>query len=392
MRLSFDRVASIEDLRALARRRVPAPFFEYLESGSFQELTLRRNRLALDQLALRQRVMVDVSNRKLASDLLGERVTMPVALAPVGLCGAVRANGEILSCRAAQAFGVPFCLSTNALLSIEDVAESVAGPFWFQLYLVRDRGFSAELIERAKKAGCTALVLTMDLHVEGTRYADMHNGLGIPPSLTARNLWSVISHPRWALGMLRSKRWSFGNYAGRVDPSHISEMAELVKSQLDPSFDARSLEWVRKLWPGKLIVKGILDVEDARIAVDAGADAVLVSNHGGRQLDSAPSTVSALPAIVEAVGSRVEIFVDGGIRSGLDVLKFLALGARGCFIGRAYLYGLGAFGQKGVTKTLEILREELDVAMALTGTTDIQALPSGTVFAAAEASIDSQPE
>lgn len=392
MRLSFDRVASIEDLRALARRRVPAPFFEYLESGSFQELTLRRNRLALDQLSLRQRVMVDVSNRKLASDLLGERVTMPVALAPVGLCGAVRANGEILSCRAAQAFGVPFCLSTNALLSIEDVAESVAGPFWFQLYLVRDRGFSAELIERAKKAGCTALVLTMDLHVEGTRYADMHNGLGIPPSLTARNLWSVISHPRWALGMLRSKRWSFGNYAGRVDPSHISEMAELVKSQLDPSFDARSLEWVRKLWPGKLIVKGILDVEDARIAVDAGADAVLVSNHGGRQLDSAPSTVSALPAIVEAVGSRVEIFVDGGIRSGLDVLKFLALGARGCFIGRAYLYGLGAFGQKGVTKTLEILREELDVAMALTGTTDIQALPSGTVFAAAEASIDSQPE
>lgn len=392
MSLPFARVASIEDLRSLARRRVPAPFFDYLESGSFQELTLRRNRLALDRLALRQRVMVDVSSRTLASDMLGESVTMPVALAPVGLCGAVRANGEILSCRAAQLFGVPFCLSTNALLSIEDVAESVAGPFWFQLYLVRDRGFSAELIDRARKAGCTALVLTMDLHVEGTRYADVHNGLGIPPSLTARNLWSIVSHPRWALGMVRSKRWSFGNYAGRVDPAHIREMAELVKGQLDPSFDARSLEWVRKLWPGKLIVKGILDAEDARIAVDSGADALLVSNHGGRQLDSAPSTVSVLPGIVEAVGSRVEIFVDGGIRSGLDVLKFLALGARGCFIGRAYLYGLGAFGQKGVTKALEILRDELDVAMALTGTIDVRALASETVFPAAEANIDSQPE
>lgn len=382
MRLPLDRVASIEDLRAQARRRVPKPFFDYLESGSFQELTLRRNRHALDGLALRQRVMEDVSRRKLSATMLGEQVAMPVALAPAGLCGAIRANGEILSCRAAQAFGVPFCLSTNALLSIEDVAESVAKPFWFQLYLTRDRGFSAELIERAKATHCTALVLTMDLHVEGTRYADVHNGLGVPPELTFRNLWSILSHPRWAVGMLRSKRWSFGNYAGRVNPSDIGKMAELVKNQLDPSFDAKSLEWVRKLWPGKLIVKGILDSEDAQIATGAGADAVLVSNHGGRQLDSAHATAVALSEIVRTVGERTEVFVDSGIRSGLDLLKFLALGARGCFIGRAYLYGLGAFGQAGVEKALEILRDELDIAMALTGTTDVEAVSPELVSAA----------
>jgi len=300
----------------------------------------------------------------------GERVAIPVALGPVGMCGAVWSNGEILACRAAQEFGIPFCLSTNALLSIEDVAESVAKPFWFQLYLEKDRGFSRELLERAKAVGCPVLVLTMDLHVEGTRYADVHNGLGVPPRLTLANIWSIITRPSWSLAMLHSKRWSFGNYAGRLQSGNVSEMAELVKSQLDSSFDAKTLEWVRSLWPGKLIVKGILDAEDARMAVDAGADAILVSNHGGRQLDSAPSTAIALPQIVEAVGDRVEVYADSGVRSGLDVLKFLGLGARACFVGRAYVYGLGAYGQPGVTKALEILREELDAAMALTGITD----------------------
>jgi L-lactate dehydrogenase (cytochrome) len=364
-----DTIASIEDLRIRARRRVPRPFFDYVESGSFEELTLRRNRADLDALEFRQRVMSDVSALDLTTTMLGERVTMPVALAPVGLCGAVWSNGEILSCHAAQRFGIPFSLSTNAVLSIEDVAENVDRPFWFQLYLTRDRGFSEELIQRAKAAGCSALILTMDLHVEGTRYRDVHNGLGIPPKLTAANIWSVASRPRWAFGMLRSKRWSFGNYAGRSDPANLKQMAQLIREQLDPSFDRSSLEWVRRLWPGKLIVKGILDAEDARIAIDCGADAILISNHGGRQLDGATSTAAILPEIVHAVGDRAEVFVDSGVRSGLDVLRFLALGARACFIGRAYLYGLGAYGEQGVVKTLELIAAELSVAMALTGVT-----------------------
>ena len=375
MRKPLDSIASIADLRAKAHKRVPFPFMDYVENGAFAELTLERNRRDLDAIELRQRVMCDVSKRKLETRMLGERVAMPVALAPVGLCGGVWPNGEILSCRAAQEFGVPFSLSTNALLSIEDVAKSVAAPFWFQLYLTRDRGFSEELINRANAANCSALILTMDLHVEGTRYRDLHNGLGIPPRLTAANIWSIVSHPRWAFRMLGSKRWTFGNYKGRVNPADIKEMAKLVKAQLDSSFDHRTLQWVRGLWPGKLIVKGILDADDARIAVDCGADAVLVSNHGGRQLDSASSTAAILPEIVDAVGDRTELFVDGGVRSGLDVLKFLGLGAKACFIGRAYLYGLGAFGEAGVGKALEILRDELDTAMALAGVTDASAVP-----------------
>jgi L-lactate dehydrogenase (cytochrome) len=296
------------------------------------------------------------------------------------MCGAVWSNGEILSCRAAHDFGIPFSLSTNALLSIEDVRSSVDRPFWFQLYLEKDRGFSKELIERAKAAGCPVLILTMDLHVEGTRYVDAHNGLGMPPRLTPANIWSILSNPAWAFAMLHSKRWTFGNYAGKIKSGNVAEMAELVKSQLDSSFDVKTLEWVRSLWPGKLIVKGILDPDDARMAVDAGADAILVSNHGGRQLDSAPSTAAALPSIVEAVGDRVEVYADSGIRSGLDVLKFLGLGARACFIGRAYLYGLGAYGQPGVTKALDILKEELSVAMALTGVTDVAKVPRGIIL------------
>jgi L-lactate dehydrogenase (cytochrome) len=375
-----DTIVSIEDLRRRAHRRVPKPFIEYVEAGSFAEVTLRENRRDLESIRFRERVMCDVSDRKLETTMLGEKVAMPVALGPVGMCGAIWSNGEILSCRAAHDFGVPFALSTNALLSIDDVAESVERPFWFQLYLEKDRGFSEHLIDRAKAIGCPVLILTMDLHVEGIRYSDAHNGLGAPPKLTPANIWSIVSNPSWALAMLHSKRWSFGNYADRVKSGNVKEMAELVRSQLDASFDRKTLEWVRSLWPGKLIVKGILDVEDAKAAVGAGADAILVSNHGGRQLDSAPSTASVLPQIVEAVGDRTEVYVDSGIRSGLDVLKFLGLGARGCFIGRSYIYGLGAFEQTGVTRALEIIREELSIAMALVGITDASKVPGDIIL------------
>ena len=380
MSLIPDRIASIEDLRLQAHRRVPRPFMDYVEAGSFSEITLRENRSDLDSIRFRERVMVDVSDRKLEATMLGEKVAMPVALGPVGMCGAIWSNGEILSCRAAHDFGVPFALSTNALLSIDDVAESVDRPFWFQLYLEKDRGFSEHLIDRAKAVGCPVLILTMDLHVEGIRYIDAHNGLGAPPKVTAANIWSIASHPRWALAMLHSKRWSFGNYADRVKSGNVKEMAELVRSQLDDSFDAKTLKWVRKLWPGKLLVKGILNPDDAKVAVDCAADAILISNHGGRQLDSASSTASMLPRIVETVGDKTEVYVDSGVRSGLDVLKFLGLGARGCFIGRSYIYGLGAYGQAGVTKALEILREELSVAMALTGVTDARKIPRDIIL------------
>ncbi len=375
-----DRIASIEDLRREAHRRVPGPFMDYVEAGSFSQITLRENRRDLESIRFREKVMADVSKRNLATTMLGHDVTMPLALGPVGMCGAIWSNGEILACRAAHDFGIPFALSTNALLSIDDVAEGVERPFWFQLYLEKDRGFSKCLIERAHAVGCPVLILTMDLHVEGIRYVDAHNGLGAPPKLTPANIWSIVSHPRWAFAMLHSKRWSFGNYAQRVQSGSVKEMAQLVRSQLDPSFDRKTLEWVRSLWPGKLIVKGILDVEDAKIAVDSGADAVLVSNHGGRQLDSAPSTAAVLPGIVEAIGDRTEVYVDGGVRSGLDILKFLGLGARGCFCGRSYIYGLGAYGQAGVTRALEILSEELGIGMALTGITDVRNVPPELVL------------
>jgi L-lactate dehydrogenase (cytochrome) len=380
MRKAPGTIASIEDLRKRAHARVPKPFMDYLESGSFSQITLRENRRDLDAIRFRERVMFDVSNRKLETTMLGEKVSIPVAIGPTGMCGAVWSNGEILSCRAAHEFGIPFSLSTNALLSIEDVRGSVDRPFWFQLYLEKDRGFSKDLLERAKAAGCPVLILTMDLHVEGTRYCDVHNGLGVPPKLTPANIWSIVSHPHWAFAMLHSKRWSFGNYAGKVKSGNVKEMAELVKSQLDSSFDLKTLEWVRSLWPGKLIVKGIMDVEDAKMALGVGADAILVSNHGGRQLDSAPSTASILTSIVDAVGDETEVYVDSGVRSGLDVLKFLGLGARACFIGRAYLYGLGAYGQAGVTKALDILKDELSIAMALTGVTDVTKVPRNIIL------------
>jgi L-lactate dehydrogenase (cytochrome) len=380
VRKAPDTIASIEDLRKRAHARVPKPFMDYMEAGSFSEITLRENRRDLDSIRFRERVMFDVSNRKLETTMLGEKVRIPVAIGPTGMCGAIWSNGEILSCRAAHDFGIPFSLSTNALLSIEDVRNAVDRPFWFQLYLEKDRGFSKDLLERASKAGCPVLILTMDLHVEGTRYCDKHNGLGVPPKLTPANIWSIVSHPHWAFAMLSSRRWSFGNYAGKVKSGNVKQMAELVKSQLDSSFDLKTLEWVRSLWPGKLIVKGILDVEDAKMAVKAGADAVLVSNHGGRQLDSAPSTASVLASIVDAIGDKAEVYVDSGVRSGLDVLKFLGLGARACFIGRAYLYGLGAYGQAGVSKALEILEDELSIAMALTGVTDVTRVPRDIIL------------
>ncbi|MEZ0167599.1 L-lactate dehydrogenase [Microvirga sp. TS319] len=371
----WDAIANIEDLRELARNRVPKTFFEYVEAGSYDEITLGANRSALDALELRQQVMVDVSSRVQATTIVGQPVSLPVALAPAGLTGAVYPNGEIHAAQAAEAFGVPFCLSTMSVCSIEDVAAAVAKPFWFQLYLMKDRGFSQSLIERAHAARCPVLVLTMDLHVEGQRTADVHNGLGIPPRLTLTNILDIAKHPRWAFGMVRSKEYTFGNLKDAIRNSgNLGILSEWVKQQFDPSFDRSDLEWVRKLWPGKLIVKGILDPQDAEIAVAAGADAVLVSNHGGRQLDGAPSTVEAFPPIRDAVGDRTELLFDSGIRSGLDVLKALALGARACFIGRAYLYGLGARGKVGVCKALSLISEELDTGMALTGVTDVKAV------------------
>ena len=369
---SWDAVATIEDLRQIAKRRVPRTFFEYVEAGSYNELTRRANRADLDALQLRQRVTVDVSSRTQATTIVGEPASMPVALAPAGLTGSMYPNGEIDAARAAEKFGVPFCLSTMSVCSIEDVAGAVEKPFWFQLYLMKDRGFSRSLIERAKTARCPVLVLTMDLHVEGQRTPDVHNGLGIPPRLTVANVIDIALHPRWAFGMLRSKEHTFGNLKDAIkNAGNLGAMSEWVKHQFDPSFDWHDVEWVRKLWPGKLIVKGILDPEDARIAVKAGADAVLVSNHGGRQLDGAPSTTAAFPAIREAVGDQTELLFDSGVRSGLDVLKALGLGARACFVGRAYLYGLGAGGEEGVRKALTIVSEELDTGMALTGQTDV---------------------
>jgi L-lactate dehydrogenase (cytochrome) len=375
---------NIEDLRLAASRKVPKPFFEYVENGSYDELTLRANRRDLDAIRFRQRVMLNVSERRHGGTMLGEPVTIPLALAPTGLCGSMCADGEIKAARAAQRFGVPFCLSTMSVASIEDVAAKVERPFWFQLYLMKDRSISESLIDRAKAARCSALVLTMDLHVEGQRNRDVKNGLGIPPKLTPANIWSIVSHPGWALPMLRASEWTFGNLKGEVkNAGDLGELAQWVKSQFDPSFDWHTIDWVRERWGGKLIVKGILDADDAKLAVKAGADAVLVSNHGGRQLDGAASTASQLPAIRDAIGgAKAELWADSGIRSGQDVLKFLAMGASACMIGRAYLYGLGAAGEDGVTRALELIRDEMDVAMALTGLTDAAKVPPDLILGA----------
>jgi len=329
---------NIEDLRVQARRKIPRAIFDYADRGSYDERTIKRNRTDLDAIQLRQRVMIDVSDRTLESTMLGEKVAMPLAIAPTGLTGLFHADGEILGARAARTAGVPFTLSTMSICSIEDVAEALGTPFWFQLYVMRDRGFSRSLVERAIQAKCSALVLTLDLQIQGQRHRDIKNGLSVPPKPTLANILNMATKPAWGLKLLRAKRRSFGNLADRVPGGDsLTTLSQWIAGQFDPSLSWKDVAWIREIWPGKLILKGILDVEDARIAQDTGADALVVSNHGGRQLDGAMSSIAALPAIVEAVGDRIEVLFDGGVRSGQDVLKALALGARGCMIGKAWL-------------------------------------------------------
>ena len=363
----------IEELRRAAARKVPRAFFDYAEAGSYGEGTLRANRADLERIKLRQRVLVDVSQRDLATTIMGERVSLPLALAPIGLCGMQYGDGEILACRAAQAAGIPFTLSTMSICSIEDVAQAVDKPFWFQLYVMKDRGFIRALIERAAAAKCSALMLTVDLQVLGQRHCDVRNGMTVPPQIKFANIIDIATKPAWALSVLRGKRKTFGNLAGHVrGMEDVRSLAQWTAGQFDPSLSWKDVEWIRGLWPGTLVLKGLLDVEDAKRAAKTGAAALVVSNHGGRQLDGAMSSISALPKIVDAVGSEIEIMFDGGIRSGQDIMRALALGARSCMIGRAYLYGLGAGGEAGVARAIEILRNELDVTMALTGTSSIK--------------------
>jgi L-lactate dehydrogenase (cytochrome) len=370
-------ITCIEDLRQLARRRVPRAFFDYADRGSYAEETLRANREDLLRLKLRQRVLVDVSQRDLSTTIVGEPASLPLSLGPIGLCGMQRGDGEILSARAAQAAGIPFTLSTMSICSIEDVAAAVDKPFWFQLYVMRDRGFVRALIERAIAAKCSALVLTIDLQVLGQRHADVKNGMTVPPEIRIKNVLDVMTKPSWAISVLRGKRRNFGNLAGHVKGMEsVNKLSHWIAGQFDPALNWRDVDWVRSIWPGKLILKGVLDVEDARSAAKSGAAALVVSNHGGRQLDGAPSTISALPKIVDAVGSDIEVMFDGGIRSGQDVLRALALGARSCMLGRAYIYGLGAAGQAGVAKAIDLIRQELDVTMALTGTRRVAEIDS----------------
>jgi L-lactate dehydrogenase (cytochrome) len=366
-------ITCIEDLRQLAQRRVPRMFYDYADSGSWTEGTYRANSADFQAIKLRQRVAVNMENRSTATTMVGQRVAMPVAIAPTGLTGMQHADGEILAAKAAEKFGVPFTLSTMSICSIEDVRAHTKAPFWFQLYVMRDRDFIERLIERAKAAQCSALVLTLDLQILGQRHKDIKNGLSAPPKPTIANLINLMTKPRWCLGMLGTPRRQFGNIVGHVKGvENMGSLSEWTAKQFDPQLSWADVEWIKKRWGGKLILKGIQDVEDARLAVASGADALIVSNHGGRQLDGAESSIHALPAIVEAVGSQIEVHMDGGIRSGQDVLKAWALGARGTYIGRAFLYGLGAMGEAGVTKALEIIHKELDLTMAFTGHTQLQ--------------------
>jgi L-lactate dehydrogenase (cytochrome) len=365
---------TIGDLKEIARKRIPKAIFDYADGGSYEERTLRRNAADLDSMSFRQRVMVDVSDIGLATSLVGTPVSMPLAIAPTGLAGFFHADGEILGARAAAAFGIPFCLSTMSICSIEDVRASTEQPFWFQQYLMRDRGFNQELIDRAIAAACSALMLTLDLQVLGQRHRDPRNGLTIPPRVTLRNAFDLATKPTWALGVLFGKRRTFGNLAGRIGgASGIRTLAEWTATQFDPTANWRDVEWVRSRWPGKLVLKGVLDAEDAKLALAAGADAIVVSNHGGRQLDGAPSTITALPRIVEAIAGRCEVYFDGGIRSGQDLAKALALGARAGLIGKSFLFALAAGGEAGVTRALTIIRDELKITLALTGTSGVSA-------------------
>lgn len=366
-------ITQIEDLRVLARKRVPRMFYDYADSGSWTEGTYRANEADFARIKLRQRVAVNMEGRSTATTMAGAEVRMPVALAPTGLTGMQHADGEILAAQAAEAFGVRFTLSTMSICSIEDVRAHTKGPFWFQLYVMRDRGFIERLIERARAAGCDALVLTLDLQILGQRHKDLKNGLSAPPKLTLPNIVNMMTKPRWCLGMLGTRRRQFGNIVGHVQGvTDMGNLSAWTAQQFDPRLNWGDVEWIKKRWGGRLILKGIQDVEDARLAADSGADALIVSNHGGRQLDGAQSSIEALPAIATEVGSRIEVHMDGGIRSGQDVLKAVALGARGTYIGRAFLYGLGAMGREGVTRTLEIIHKELDLTMAFCGRTRIE--------------------
>jgi L-lactate dehydrogenase (cytochrome) len=366
-------ITNIEDLRVLAQKRVPRMFYDYADSGSWTEGTYRANESDFQKIKLRQRVAVNMEGRTTRSQMIGRDVAMPVAIAPTGLTGMQHADGEILAARAAEKFGIPFTLSTMSICSIEDVAARTTAPFWFQLYVMKDRAFIERLIDRAKAANCGALVLTLDLQIIGQRHKDLKNGLSAPPKMTLANILNLMTKPRWGLGMLGTPRRQFGNIVGHVSGvENMGSLSEWTAKQFDPALNWGDVEWIKKRWGGKLILKGIQDAEDAHIAVQSGADALIVSNHGGRQLDGAPSSISALPAIVDAVGSQIEVHMDGGIRSGQDVLKAVALGAKGTYIGRAFLYGLGAMGEAGVSKALEIIHKELDLTMAFCGRTDIR--------------------
>ncbi|MFA7667205.1 MAG: alpha-hydroxy acid oxidase [Burkholderiaceae bacterium] len=374
-------ITCIEDLRRIARRRVPRMFYDYADSGSWTESTYRANEDDFGRIKLRQRVLVDIGQRSTASRMIGVDVAMPVAIAPTGLTGMQHADGEILAAQAAEAFGIPFTLSTMSICSIEDVAANTRKPFWFQLYVMRDRDFIGRLIDRAKAAGCGALVLTVDLQVLGQRHKDLKNGLSTPPKPTLLTMLDLLTKPRWCLAMLGTKRRQFGNIVGHVQGvTDMGNLAAWTAQQFDPSLNWSDVEWIKRRWDGKLILKGIQDVEDARLAVQTGADALIVSNHGGRQLDGADSSINALPAIVAEVGSQIEVHMDGGIRSGQDVLKAVALGAQGTYIGRAMLYGLGAMGQAGVTKALEVIHRELDLTMGFCGRTRIEDVDSSVLL------------
>jgi L-lactate dehydrogenase (cytochrome) len=366
-------ITTIEELRILAQKRVPRMFYDYADSGSWTESTYRANQSDFQKIKLRQRVAVNMEGRSTASTMIGQKVAMPVAIAPTGLTGMQHADGEILAARAAKKFGVPFTLSTMSICSIEDVSKGTDGhPFWFQLYVMRDRDFIERLIERARAANCSALVITLDLQILGQRHKDLKNGLSAPPKLTIPNIINIASKPRWALGMLGTSRREFGNIVGHVKGvENMGSLSAWTAQQFDPRLNWGDVEWIKKRWGGKIILKGIQDVEDARLAVESGADAMIVSNHGGRQLDGAQSSIEALPAIVDSVGKQIEVHMDGGIRSGQDVLKARALGAQGTYIGRAFLYGLGAMGQPGVEKALQIIHNELDLTMAFCGRTQM---------------------
>jgi L-lactate dehydrogenase (cytochrome) len=374
-------ITTVEDLRILAKKRVPRMFYDYADAGSWTESTYRANEADFGKIKFRQRVAVNLEGRTLASTMVGERVSMPVALAPTGLTGMQHADGEILAARAAEKFGVPFTLSTMSICSIEDVAAHTTRPFWFQLYVMKDRDFIMRLIDRAKAAKCSALVLTLDLQVLGQRHKDLRNGMTAPPKLTIPNILNLATKPRWVFNILRTPRRGFGNIVGHAtDVSDMSSLSSWTSQQFDPALSWADVEWIKQRWGGKLIIKGIMDPLDARLAADSGADALIVSNHGGRQLDGAQSSVGALPAIVDAVGKEIEVHMDGGVRSGQDVIRALALGAKGVYIGRPFLYGLGALGESGVTTCLEIIRNELDLTMAFCGLRDVNDVDSNILL------------